>query len=548
MPADLVEFDAGGLRWTVERAHSDILRRDVAERLDALAMATGVEILKKNLVRTVMRVPLASGARVIVKRYAVRGLRDRIKYRFVPSRALAEWTAGRALAAAGVPTAVPIAMAERRDGGTLRDAALVVPEIADALSLNVFVERKIDVRPDADALRARLFDGLVKVVRTMHDAGFVHRDLHGGNLLVTGTPDGPSIFVIDLHSVRGPGSPSDDARRADVMKLLHSMRTCSTSGQRAAMFRAWSAGAADVAHLESELESMERRRATGRTAKSMHRTTRFDVARRDGFTIHHLRTVEPAALLALIPAHHATLARGGNDVLKRGGRSALTRQTLATSAGAQSVVVKEYLCGSFGERLKNAFRTSRAVGAWKNGNGLLVRWFDAAEPIALLCDGRGAAMSQSFLVMEDLGEDSRLDLVALARFAGELDAAGRREKRELVLATARLVRSLHAAGVYHGDFKAVNLFVRATPRGPRIVLADYDRVAFVREVAERRRIKNLAQLSASVAVCISLADRLRFFREYAGDDASLAAEWKDWFRRVMHECRGKIVVRMKPIE
>jgi hypothetical protein len=314
------------------------------------------------------------------------------------------------------------------------------------------------------------------------------------------------------------------------------------------VFRAWSGGGSDVALLDSELESMERRRAAGRTAKSMHRTTRFDVAHRDGFTIHHLRTVEPSALLALLPLHRATLAKGGNDVLKRGGRSALTRQTLATSAGPRRVVVKEYLCGSLGERLKNAFRTSRAVGAWKNGNGLLVRWFDAAEPIALLLHGRGPAMSHAFLVMEDLGEDARLDLVALARYAGELDAAGRREKRELVLATARLMRSMHAAGVYHGDFKAVNLFVRRAAKGPRIVLADYDRVAFVRDVAERRRVKNLAQLSASVAVCISLADRLRFFREYAGDDASLAAAWKDWFRRVMHECRGKIVVRMKPIE
>jgi tRNA A-37 threonylcarbamoyl transferase component Bud32 len=544
----MVEFDAGGLRWRAEAAHADVLRREVAERLDALASTPGVVVVKKNLVRTVMRVPLWNGARVIVKRYAVRGLTDRIKYRFAPSRALAEWTAGRALAAAGVPTAVPIAMAERRDGATLVDAALVVPEIADALSLNEFVARKIDVRPDADALRARLFEELVKIVRTMHDAGFVHRDLHGGNLLVTGTPDAPRVFVIDLHSVRGPGATSASERRVDTMKLLHSMRTCSKPTERAEMFRAWGNGGSDVALVEDELEGMERRRAAGRTTKSMHRTSRFDVVRRDGVTIHHLRTVEASALLALLPAHRATLAKGGNDVLKRGGRSALTRQTLATSAGPRRVVVKEYLVDSAGERLKNAVRTSRAVGSWKNGNGLLVRWFDAAEPIALLLHGRGPAMSQAFLVMEDLGEESRLDLVALAKFAGELDANGRREKRALVLATARLMRSLHAAGVYHGDFKAVNLFVRPSAKPPRIVIADYDRVAFVREVSERRRVKNLAQLSASVAVCISLADRLRFFREYAGDDAALAGAWKDWFRRVMHECRGKIVVRMKPIE
>ena len=94
----------------------------------------------------------------------------------------------------------------------------------------------------------------------------------------------------------------------------------------------------------------------------------------------------------------------------------------------------------------------------------------------------------------------------------------------------------------------MNLFVREGPDGPRIAIADYDRVEFDRAVSPRRRIKNLAQLSASVAVCISLADRLRFFREYSAGDAKSAAGWKNWFRRVTAECRRKIVVRMQPIE
>jgi len=554
MGGDVAEFDAGGLSWCAERADADVIRRDVAERLDALAKSPGVEIIKKNLVRTVMRVPLSDGRRVIVKRYAVRGAFDRLKYRFVPSRALAEWTAGRALADAGVPTAVPIAMAERREGDALQDAALVVPEIPDVLTLNEFAAKRIDVLPRAESLRAWLFDRVVRVVRTMHAAGFVHRDLHGGNLLVTGDPNEPRIFVVDLHSVRGPGFQLSAERRDDMMKLLHSMRTCSTSAQRKLMYFQWAELVPDATsnetleQLEAELEAMERRRARGRTAKSMRRSSRHDVVRVGGFTIHHLRTVDPAALLELLPAHRATLAKGGADVLKRGGRSAITRQTLATSNGPRRVVVKEYLVGSLGERVKNAVRTSRAVAAWKAGNGLLVRWFDAAEPIALLRKGRGPATSQAVLVMEDLGEDARLDLVALAKFAGALDADARREKRELVLATACLFRSLHAAGVYHADLKAVNLFVRRTANGPRVVLADYDRVEFGDRVPTRRRVKNLAQLSASVAVCVSLADRLRFFREYATDDPAAAAAWKDWFRGVVRECRRKIVVRMKPIE
>jgi len=107
---------------------------------------------------------------------------------------------------------------------------------------------------------------------------------------------------------------------------------------------------------------------------------------------------------------------------------------------------------------------------------------------------------------------------------------------------------MHAAGIYHNDHKAVNLFLRGDVAAARFVLADYDRVRLDRPVPPRRRIKNLAQLSASVPVCVSLADRLRFFRAYAEDDPAAQRDWKTWARGVIDACRDKIVVGMKPIE
>jgi hypothetical protein len=76
---------------------------------------------------------------------------------------------------------------------------------------------------------------------------------------------------------------------------------------------------------------------------------------------------------------------------------------------------------------------------------------------------------------------------------------------------------------------------------------DYDRVRFGRAVGRRRRIKNLAQVAASVAVLITKTDRLRFFRAYAWDPG-VAAEARAYGRGVERECRRKIVVRMEPIE
>jgi tRNA A-37 threonylcarbamoyl transferase component Bud32 len=558
MAAEFVRFEASGLSWRAETARADVVRREIAERIASLDAAPGVSALKRNLIRTVLLVPLASGERVIVKRYAVRGVLDWIKYTFKRSRASAEWAVGRGLDDAGVPTAVPIAMAERRRL-VLSDAALVTREIAGALHLNAYVKEHFDA--PGDPRRAALYDDLARTVRRMHDAGFVHNDLHGGNLLVNGPPETPRIFVIDLHSVTRRSRPSEGARWFDLVKLLHSMLTCSTPAERERICRVYEetgggsgmriAGLAARGELSSSLEPqlvrMELARVRSRTERALTRSTKFDVSRADGLVVHHLRTVTPAEVARLVTAHRSTMTAGRPRVLKDATRSAITRQTAQTSDGPRSVIVKQYRCDSIGERLKNAVRRPRALAAWIAGNGLLVRRFDAAEPLALALKGGGALLSEAYLVMEDLGEDRRVDLVALAKFAGTLDAAARREKRSLVAATARLFRALHSAGVYHGDLKAVNLFVRDLPDGPAIVLADYDRVEFDEEVSVRRRIKNLAQLSASVAVCISLTDRLRFFREYA-DGNPAAADWKDWWRRVEAECRRKIVVRMQPIE
>jgi tRNA A-37 threonylcarbamoyl transferase component Bud32 len=555
-------FEEAGLRWLAEAPAADAVRREIAARLNAIEGIEGAELIKRNLVRAVFRVPLASGERVIVKRYAVRGVRDPVKYLFKPSRARAEWEVGRGLAEAGISTAVPLAMAERRRG-VLRDAALVTREIPDTLHLNAYVEEHLEEGDSADDMRAALYERLARLVRRMHAAGFVHNDLHGGNVLVNGPPEAACPHVIDLHSVSRSTAPSAGKRWFDLVKLLHSMLTCSTPAERVALCRAYedeggAPSGTDLTGLlvsgrlsealEARIARMERKRVRSRTRRSLERSSRFDVSSTGPFRAHHLRAVPAAAFAALLPAHHEALALGGARVLKDARRSALTRQTLDTPAGSEPVIVKQYRLGRWPERLKNLLRRPRPLSAWVAGNGLRVRGFEVAEPLALLLRGRGVLAREAYIVMRDMGDDARADLVVLRRYAGDLDRAARDEKLRLVRAAARLFRRLHAADVYHGDLKAVNLFVSHGARGPRIVLADYDRVRFGATVSRRRRVKNLAQLSASVPICITLADRLRFFREYTVDDVETAKQWKGWFQAVSAECRRKIVVRMQPIE
>ncbi|HVH19207.1 MAG TPA: lipopolysaccharide kinase InaA family protein [Myxococcota bacterium] len=551
-PAPDVAFRAADLDWRAEAAESAPLR-ELAARIDALESAPGAEVLKRNLVRSVWRVPLPDGRRVIVKRYRVAGAEQLVKYLVRPSRARTEWEIGRALERAGLAAAVPLAYAERRSGGALRDAALVTREIPDALHLNAYVERHLRGDATRDALRAAFYAELGRFARRMHDAGFAHRDFHGGNLLVNGPPESPRLHLIDLHSARRRRRVSPRASWRDLVKLLHSLRDDTTAEERLHIVRSYArSGTEDFSaaldgeklslRLERAIAGLERVRVRSRTARCLVRSTAFDVARVEGCRVYHLRTLPAADAVALALAHCRDVAARAPGVLKDQRRSALSRQRL----GAQGVIVKQYR-DAWWERVRNLVRP-RALSAWVAGNGLRVRGFDAAQPLALVLRGRGLAMRDAFLVMEDLDPARRADLVALARYAGDEASSRRHEKRALVGAAAALVRRLHAAGVYHADLKAVNLFLRGDVAAGRFVLADYDRVRLDREVSPRRRIKNLAQLSASVPVCVSLADRLRFFRAYAEGDETAQRDWKRWARGVIDACRDKIVVGMKPIE
>jgi len=560
----LDRFTVRGLDWVAEPDTAALVRDQVAGRIDELESEAGASLVKRNMVRAVFRMPLHGFGSVIVKRYAVRGPFDWVKYTFRASRALEEWRVGRWLDEAGIATAIPLAMAERRRG-VLQDAALVTREIKDAVHLNEYVEEHLVGDAARDLLRHELFDRLVRIVRRMHDRGFVHNDLHGGNILVTGPADASVVHIIDLHSVSRyeRRTPPAGKRWFDLLKLLHSLRTCSSPAEREQMCRTYDdAGSGpsgtrvtallrsgDLSEvLERRLFAMERKRVRSRTRRSLDRSSRHDVTQRAGFRIHHLRTIAVGDLLPLIDAHRESLRAGGPAVLKDARRSALTRQTLSTGGVSRSVVVKEYRCASLSTRLKALVRRPRPISAWVAGNGLGVRGFDAAQPLALLMKGRGPAMSSAYIVMEDLGEAQRLDLIALDRFAGDLDDARRAEKHRLLDCVANVFRRLHDEGVYHGDMKAVNLFLREGSGAASVVLADYDRVEFDTPVIPRRRIKNLAQLSASIPICISLADRLRFFREYAKEDDRTRRVWKRWFERIIADCRRKIVVRTQPIE
>lgn len=133
---------------------------------------------------------LPCGARLLLKELRRGGLAGRIvraSFRGA-ERLLANLTLPASLARRGVPTPLAAAFLLSRTGPGLFGGTLAVERIEGAEDLGTRLAR--GGHPDDD-LRAAL-----DVVARMHEAGFRHRDLNLGNLLLRGRP--PEAWVIDL--------------------------------------------------------------------------------------------------------------------------------------------------------------------------------------------------------------------------------------------------------------------------------------------------------------------------------------------------------------
>jgi hypothetical protein len=162
------------------------LERAIARLIDPGAATKTLHWGRNYLYLT--RCETASGPiEVVVKQFRDGGLRDRWRRRRSGSKAAKSWRIAQAMIAAGVATPEPLLLIESRCAGG--------PSFYVCRYLAGGVEARYVLRAANDGRLAELFPGvdlplflrqLGGFVRRLHDAGFWHRDLSSGNVLVRG--------------------------------------------------------------------------------------------------------------------------------------------------------------------------------------------------------------------------------------------------------------------------------------------------------------------------------------------------------------------------
>jgi hypothetical protein len=215
---------------------------------------------------------------------------------------------------------------------------------------------------------------------------------------------------------------------------------------------------------------------------------------------------------------------------RRSRHAGTVRIELPFGDGTCGAYLKVYQSAALGVRVKDGFRSSKALRSLRVSAQLANLGFGVAPVLAAGEDRRGLALRNAFLLTVELSAD-RLDQFA-NRLADEPGAARRQRKRAILDALGREVARLHESGFVHGDLLVTNILV-ARELPPRLYFIDHDRsrrpCQLVRVRQERR---NLVQLNRINIPGITRSDRLRVLRRYAETRGWDRARWRSAAREL----------------
>lgn len=494
MAPELTQFKFGGGRWVGDKAFRGFVEKfakdpDAYFRLDKF-------MVSDRKMRSVAVTEVDERTLAHVKKYKENGFIQRLRARMGRAQADLEFKHLVAARKAGLPAPEVIFF-----GRLGEDAYVATRLIGGARPLIEILREK------PRALDAALIKGVAALVARAHEAGFLHRDLHLGNIL---EDEYESLHLVDMHRMEVKGRVTDEEAAENLGQLDFSFSRVTGREKREALVKAYCGirkpgmGMEGFRALVSEASmAWGERHFRSRTRRCVRDGENYVVEKVGGFGVWRKATFK-ADIGDIVRRHRG----GGERVLKE---NAKTRATVVEDSSGGQVCVKEFRARGLGAAFETMFRGSRGGRTWVNANGLAIRGTGTPEPLAYIKEGR----KEYFVTRFEEGAEP-LDEYLRARFERIAGKSALHEKWEFMRRIGGMLAELHGAEVYHKDLKANNVLAAWGESGPRFLLLDLDRVRFDRALSRDEKEFNLACLNAAVANFITVTDRLRAFKAYVG--------------------------------
>ena len=492
---------------------------------------------------------------VYVKHFLVPNFRSKLRQWLRRGKGRNEGKRTRFLDAIGVPTITPIALGEQRKRKFLLENYLITPAIPDAVPLDQFVERRLPALTDHREARVRqnLAEALGVLTARLHDAGFVHKDFHPGNILVSlGGGDVPELAMIDLDALRVCRGLTWPNAQRNLALLNHYfwLRSARTDRYRflKAYLEAREDSPADPKAFSRGIEDSTRswaERLWRRWGRRCQRSNKYFRRYRGKHTWSIAsRELDQREVRTLLLDPDEPFGRPETVIIKRSRTTTVAETTMTVRGQPVAVIYKRFNRKKWLDPLLTYFRPSRAWQAWQAGQHLLSRAVPTPKNLAFLARQKSFRDDplfwylphETYLITRKAEPSVTLSDYARRVLPG-LDPVARRERiGRITLALARLLRTLHERSLSDRDLKTSNILIVGDPDAEsiRLELIDLGGVRLIHPLPNHRRVQNLARLNLSLDQVPgrTRTDALRFLRTYLPWGLSPHNDWKGLWRAI----------------
>ena len=189
------------------------------QKINFSAQESGVKNIKNTPSVAVKELALTQSNEsrcFIIKKYLQIGWVDKIKAVVRTSRAKRCWINAHNLLMRGISTPRPIAFAEKKRLGRVRESFFMSEKLPGAQASDLFLADP----SKRSFLKQEFLFNLARQVRWMHQTNICHGDLKASNILVVLHEQRPGIFFVDLDGVKVCNS----IRIKDIAKDLSRMK------------------------------------------------------------------------------------------------------------------------------------------------------------------------------------------------------------------------------------------------------------------------------------------------------------------------------------
>lgn len=447
------------------------------------------DLVKSNITREVIKI-----GDIYVKRFKQIRFVDDLKRSLFGTKARKEFEILAAAHRLGINVPEPIGYLEGE-----KDSYLLNREIPGSRVAKSILAGGIHGRADLE----KFLKSLAEFVNSLLDKGFLHRDLHIGNILYANG----EFFVIDVHRADVYSRLSKSQRFGAYAQMLHSLYKILNRHDLQRFLVYCGLAKSDAAEVWRRMMWLRRIHLHSRARRCLINSTEFKVEESNGGKTFVRKPFE-----WLLSA--AGGSAGGGEKWKGLVEQSRTMKDLpgrVTFNYNDEFCIKRWRYG-FTKKVGNVFAGSPAYRFWYNSNALQARAISAQKALLLI-----ESADESVLVLEWV---SGLPLLEFVR--RHFKSMSEAQRRDFVYSLAWFVVRLHVEGVYHHDLKGGNILVRFSGASFKFTLIDLDRVSYYFKVPLHLRLHNLAQLNASVGSPISVIDRYRFLKYYTALDSQLA--------------------------